>query len=208
MKKYVLSAMLILALMPSCKKQDDKTGNYPQPIQPSTYYPMTPGTYWIYDVFKVDPDSSVTDLHLQDSVFVSRRRSINGKTYFEIDSREKHFLKRSFRDSLGYLIDADGEIHFAPNDFSYPLETELVISGDDTILIGKMGMKEVSKPVVIPAGTFETLMLQRNYLVYSAKTPRQFQEHRAQNVGLVLYQYGVLANPALFELRLVRFHIE
>ncbi|AEV33581.1 hypothetical protein Oweho_2613 [Owenweeksia hongkongensis DSM 17368] len=208
MKKFALAILAANLLFVSCKK-DEKTANQTTNVRASDYFPMAVGNYWIYESYAIDSNGVETNLNQEDSVYVSATTSHNGETYFQLESQYNICFQGHFRDSSGYLINTSGNIQFAPNDFSDSLSIDIETNGRDTLFIGVYKMEKVVDPIVVPAGSFETLLCRSSYDIY-VKAPlkkRELLEYRSPEIGIVSKQCAGIGNPLTIESRLVRYHV-
>lgn len=212
MKKSLLTALAATFILFSCEKDDTSSEPPSTPSTASEYYPLSTGSYWIYDLYVIDTNGVESLVNSNDSLFVAGDTLIQGETFKHlVTDNQNSLLERIQRDSSGYLVNVSGSILFAPDDFSYPLGTDVLSTGSDTIYTAEWGMKQFNQPLTVPAGTFDVLMLERNYLIResdSTKAERQFGDYRARNVGLVAFQYGQTSNKSTYEYRLVRYQIQ
>ncbi len=209
MKKYVMAVVAIAVIFSACSK-DDK-GSAPQTqIDPTEYYPMTTGSYWVYEHFLID-SNGVSNTHAHDSIFVAGDTTINGKVYRHLDSETNFPLGVGFfRDSSGYLVNTTGHIVFAPNDFSDTLSPFVeMINPVDTLFSGYIHMRQQPVEKTVPAGTFEVLVKEENFLIKqgNANSKLQMLETRARQVGLISAQTAYINAPYIIEIRLLRYHI-
>ena len=207
---------MILALsllFVSCKKEEKGTDQTPI-TKASDYFPMSVGNYWVYEMFEIDTNGNEVNMGWLDSIYVSEKEVIRGETYYLFESGNRGpggCFTTSVRDSSGYLVNWEGTILFAPDDFSDTLAVDVeMLSETDTLYVGYSKMEKVPDRISLKAGDFEALICRNRYhtpLIGAALEYRELLEYRAPRVGLIIKQCASLADPKIREGRLVRYHI-
>lgn len=219
MKREIIFIIAILAIvLTSCSKSDN-TGNTQLVAADFGYIPFYPGNYWVYDVYQIDTLGNETLLNHYDSVAITGTEMLNNIPYIVFEGT---FLKSSeilsskilLRDSLGYIVDSEGKIHFSDENFSDTLVSYFATNNNtgDTLykLTGKMEHEPSS--VIVPAGDFETLNFMETIFTYNP--PSNVPEIRYQdklyskNIGMVLDTYHYLGSPTRFERRLKHYYVD
>ncbi len=167
MRLSPLLCLAVLTLFASCSKDDDSMPCEPT-VDPNVnvnYIPMTIGDYWIYDRYNTDFDGENMTFAGQDSTVIEGDTVINGLTYYQHVSYKLTsggFINSSlagqgaFRDSSGYLIDAQGTIFFSASDDSDSLAYSIENLSIYTIWrISSMNL--LSQLVSVEAGNFNCL---------------------------------------------------
>ena len=219
MKKVVLLSMVISLFYSCTKEKEDQLS-----ISTATsYIPMDIGNYWVYEHYKIDTLGNEILQSQTDSVSISRQMTKRGHTYFvfqgtyfPIYSEFKSILW-ALRDSSGYLIDTNGRILFAENDFRDSLD--IIYSqakpNEDTIITYVFQMRTVQNFVNLSAGTFSAL----NYhnLIYTHPTlnvpagvpnPRSWNTYYSQGVGKILETYFYASQVDHNERRLLKYNVK
>ena len=207
MKKFAL--LLVVLAIYSCKKEKDEV---PTPATPSTpsainCFPLTTGSYWIYERFNLDTNG-VETVTAVDSSYISGDTVIAGKTYsiFVGNAYSPTFV--SFRrDSLGYLVDQYNAIHASNNNYSDTLRTDILPGYFD----GYYKMMPAAS-LSVPAGSFSAYdflgyvnITQPGYLW---DTTRNTHAYYAENVGLIRETFFFLSSPNYIGRRLLRYNIQ
>lgn len=207
MKKLAL-LLLVLIAFSGCQKEKQRTM---YKISSSDYYPMTVGSYWIYERTQIDTNGvETTTPDNNDSVYVSRDTLINGKTFAVFvgtiwwDPAQELYM----RDSAGHVLSSSGTILDLTN-FSGILDFYHDSSGmsDATTY-----MEHPPGPITVPAGTFSTVdrVCRIDILIpsYPWGTPRYLHDYYALGVGRVREISCYSSAPWYQSRRLLRYHIE
>lgn len=199
-----------------------ETENEPSEETLPVYMPMAVGNYWIYQHFMVDSLGNEHPINTFDSVVITKDTLINNKLYYEFVGKQKVTIStRMLRDSLGYLVNNNGEKLFSPSNFKDVLSVK-----KDSIQFNRMyrciytlktKMEAVPVQKITAAGTFNTLnasgLLTNYYYDSSAVLTDSIETYQntyyAQNVGIViqtyLYYYDFKEYKRKFEKRLIRY---
>ncbi len=215
----IAAIICMYSLNSACKKSTNSTP--PKPIDSTVVYPdyfaLKQGNYWIYQQFKVT-DSGTEQLNTFDSSFVGSDTTINNKIYHTWFLPAGLGGSTSFtwvRDSLGYVVDFAGNIHFSNSDFSTIFATRISYPNGahpDTITVtNQMGFRD--SMVTVPAGTFKTATFRNVYHFlpgYQIFGPtREYDWMYAQNIGLIKATAGWYSiSSDIYEWRLIRYHIQ
>lgn len=213
MRKFVLAIFAANLLFVSCKKEE-KEANQAPVTKASDYFPMSVGNYWVYEMFEIDTNGNEVNMGWLDSVYISGTEEIRGETYYLFtrgNGGPGGCFTTSVRDSSGYLINWEGTILFAPDDFSDTLAIDVEMLNEmDTLYVGYSNMEKVTDKISLKAGDFDALLCRNRYhipLTGVALEYRELLEYRAPGVGLIIKQCAHLADPKIREGRLVRYHI-
>jgi hypothetical protein len=211
-KLFILSALLGIV---SCKKKETQNASPVKP-SPTDYVKLKPGNYWIYREYMVT-DTSETDQMITDSLYVEKDTLIAGKTYHKL-VRPSHWDNTPqvsyLTDSLDYIIDYTGRIHFSANDFTTIFYSGWIMATADTVAKVTKKMTDKDVAVATPAGVFITSSFTTSYAIYKEFNPNEAVEHwrtrYARGIGMVtevLAMYAFDENTA-WERRLVRWHVQ
>lgn len=208
-KLFLVIAAVVL-LITSCKKCDDVTeiDGTGLLVDATLYYPLSPGSYWIYETIYENADSIYTGINT-DSIYIAGDSTLNGNTYAVFKgSWPIGGSVRLRRDSSGYIVGETGKIHFAVNNFT----DTLYINPDTTSSYHNSCIMENNDSIsIVPAGTFSVYDYACYYYSnpgYPHGSPRIMHNFYAPSVGLVKMNYFFYASPYNTEKRLLRFHLE
>jgi len=156
MKIKILLLLLPLILIFSCKK-------YPVIIPPevtveTSYFQTTPGSYWVYELYKVEQNGVETATGIIDTVRNVGTRLINNKTY--VEKRGKNYPTLYRRDSLGYIINETGEVFYSYNNF---IDTLAAGSIDPLGYDWYTQMYSAGTSVTVPVGSFNAIESRKYY---------------------------------------------
>ena len=126
MKTYLLTGILFLLVLLACEKSNEPNQEK-QEEEPLNYYPLTTGSYWVYDTYKIDSLGNETLKSENDTVAIIGDSLIRGNNYkvfygkpYNLFNMKK--IKYCRRDSSGYIVDGYGLVVFQNvnlNDTSY-----------------------------------------------------------------------------------------
>jgi len=113
--KYFLLSVCFLMLFFSCRK-DPKIAP-PKLPSPHVSIENTEGSYFVYHWFEIDSVGNETQLQYIDTVWVQVDTMINGNTFTHTKGNYYVYPVKNwfFRDSLGYVVDQNGLIHYSYN---------------------------------------------------------------------------------------------
>ncbi|MBL7915885.1 MAG: hypothetical protein JNL49_12640 [Bacteroidia bacterium] len=202
-------------LVASCKKDKDENPPATTPRTVSQYAQLKVGNYWIYERFSVDASGNETSLGQFDSCYVEKDTIINNLTYTKYVSPYiggPLTLNLYQRDSSGYLVDQNGIIYLAPNDFTSTLEDRYVLAINDTVAHVTKQMVNKDSVVTVPAGTYTIINCRTMFEMYpgynSGGTFRPINSRYASGVGIVWDREVFFASqPTYTDRKLVRFHL-
>ncbi len=161
---FFIGGVVLLTSIAACKKTPE-----PVPCEDSTAinYPLTPGTYWVYDWYQVS-DTSAFENQINttpDTTFILGDTMINGVEYKIF--KERHFSMNNYeisyyRDSSGFLVSSTGVIKNVPSYYT-PAYSQGDIGGGYAI---SYSLNPQVTSTTVPAGTFDayisTLKVTRN----------------------------------------------
>lgn len=203
----------------SCKKDEDEQpapnpGNGNPAASISYSFPLTDGSYWIYQEEQVDPLGNLVSSGAIDSTYVAGDTVIGANTYkkiINVQGSGSHYLPQVqlqlLRDSAGYLVSAYGGF-LDYNNFT------------DTLAQGNLGgavdyyyfMRHPDSTVVTSAGTFQTVDYEGHMYStdpnYPHPSPRFIHQLYADGVGKILYTSYYYSSPNYVQRRMLRYHIQ
>jgi hypothetical protein len=221
MKTTITTILAAVLLFSSCKKEKDPQPetcpNVPTGGSSDMYhFPLTIGSYWIYQEINLDSSFNVTATTGLDSVYISHDTTINGKQYFVKErislsggGTSYFFAPASFvRDSAGYQVDPNGK-YIRHDDFTNILSAYSNISPPYSSTT-RMAHKDSS--VTVPAGPFTTIDCLNHVLILDPAYPynRNRYSHNimANNVGVIFANTCFYSSPNLMiGVQLARYHI-
>jgi len=209
-KTIFLPLAMAVVLIAACKKEPAAPTVFPD------YSNLAVGNYWIYQQFEVDEAGNAVPKNVFDSAYVEKDTLINSETYFKVFRKNPYSMKPDYsylRDSLHYLVDAAGTIHFSSQDFETTFRSYAILAvPPDTIARVSLKMADKDLSVETPAGTFITSNFQETFIIYPnwvhGVNPRTINIRYAENVGIVVERLPFfLSNPKYLEKRLIRYHV-
>lgn len=203
----MISAILLIY---SCEKNDYSNEN-----KKLEYFPMAVGNYWIYEEYQIEKDLTETKSSTFDSLSISKDTIINGNHYFKVECTYKiiPILRPNYyRDSSGYLVDLEGRIHFAQNNFTDTLYRRTEGNSDNPYCTITVKMEHVNNKITVPAGSFDVLNFKTTVIInpdyQNEWNPRYFDNYYSKNVGIITDSYSYLSQNFTVEKRLIRYKIQ
>jgi hypothetical protein len=212
----LFAAFLAVFLLLSCKEENDPALSENDAQLVAEYLPMQIGNYWIYQHYSIDSANQATPLNRTDSIVISRDSSINGHSYFVFEKESpypdnRREIESILRDSAGTIVDQNGRIRFAVNNFSDTIYRYTQLFEEDTIYILSAVMERMIAPLSVPAGTFDALNFRSTvrvpYDIPGVKYPRYFDNCYSRKIGKIVSGYLYLHSPIRYEKRLIRYHV-
>jgi len=210
MKTKLFFASVLLTFIFSCEKENELI-TCSSPID-KTYFPLTVGSYWIYQWYRVDTLGNETLLEnsidtvriVKDTLIGNYQYAVQEEQYSLTSSIKfnRHFL----RDSVGYLVNLKGEILFSVTNF---IDTLSVIN-DVTYKINYF-MASDTFTINNSAGIFECLNYQGQVIPLIGNfdwTERYLNNFYAKEVGKIQETTFYFSSPNILERRLIEYRIE
>lgn len=213
-KPFLLACLAIFLCCISCTSDDDT-----MTIQEENFYALTVGNSWVYDHYRRVGDSDIFEnINVIDSVKIVGTEDINGNTFYKFRTRTsenvnniplcspsgEHFAY--FRDSLNYLIDDRGKIHFSPVEDT----EEYVLKTYPTQRL-IFNLSEESEVVTTPAGNFDCYWMNL-FFRFDPNNERSLgtsKYYRKGEIGEVFTTTSFVNNPEhTIEKRLVSYALQ
>ena len=202
----VMFGLMILLFCISCRKEEGPAAPSPVPTS-AEYFPMTKGSYWIYERWTVDTAGvSMFPFADYDSAFVAGDSIINAKIYTVIDGTLSG--KICLRDSSDCLVDEYGHRKFSLHPAAGPFTEESIGPG---LFTSTSVMKGDDSACVVPAGSF-TARYRIGSVVSLIDGPswrksRAFHTAYVKGIGLVSERRMDWTYPVYIDSKLIRYHI-
>lgn len=223
-RKHVFVPVMLFAVLPavlfnSCKKDKDEEpapnpGNGNSSTTITYSFPMTTGSYWIYQHEKLDSLGNIIDAGAIDSVFISGDTVIGSNTYKKYGRVTGpgtawypfYAGLPVLRDSAGYQVSPDGSFIEYNN-----LTDTLDSSSTPGLIESYYAMNSPDSMLVTPAGTFQTVDYRGTHHITAANYPystiRYTHQFLGNGVGLVQASLFYFSSPWYMRIRLIRYHI-
>ena len=212
MKKYFAFCISIPLLLAACSK--DLAIPEPQIIYPN-YTPMTVGSYWVYDWYKVDASgNTIQQLSETDSVYIAGDTIIGTDTFaIQVGTWFGGAFSPPFRNYLrnlnGDLVSPSGAIGFSATNY---IDTFYIWNPGNGQTMGYRKMIDIGEIVTVPVGTFRTL--NAAYIVVNLVGTWPcigiydiHDNQYAENIGLVRTSFQFVGSCEVFEGRLRTYYI-
>lgn len=206
---------LVVAMF-ACNKNNDS--NPEIETGESNYFPLTTGSYWVYNTYEIDSLSNEELKSENDTITIVGDTTINGHT-FKVFYGRKYYSstpeKFYYRNSSDFIIDDKGVLVFSQSNFTDTLYSEYIPDNNGASIHFYSKMNYYNSKLTMQVGVFDRL-LNRNvfvdYLTFDPIRTEKLDILYAPNVGNVLHQYAythqLLTMKCYFEKRLVSYHIE
>ena len=203
---FVAITITIIGSIAACNKSKLGTKN------PSMLN-FKPGSYWIYQQYQVDLYGVTIPTQVFDSCYVGADTLISNVKYHSILSTNyAAYANIFYRDSMGYLINQDGEQIYSPS-FNGIINAKFITSGQDTISKLSTQMFNKDRLVVVPAGIFKASEYRKTFDMYQGfdglyKT-RSIGIFINEDIGIIQHQLPFyLDDRYVKEMRLVRYSVK
>lgn len=225
MKKVVLTTLSIITLIIGCKKavepQSTAECSNNTPLQRANY-PISVGSYWIYDTYKVIDSSGVeTLIRSSDTTEVIGDTTINGKAYsvfrgikYPISSTSSLMYNWYLRDSLGLILNNYGTV--SNGTWSY---SDTINYHEDNAIAQWGSYSATQEQIIVDAGSFNAKRMRIHFMLMNGSAISQcLNDSVSNNAGAEFYTEGVglvqknlaystMINCEHFESRLKEYHI-
>jgi len=208
MRKLIVLS-LTMALLYACQKITNS-----EISAESSYTPMEIGKYWIYAHYLIDANGHAIPQSRTDSVIITGDTLVNGSRYYVFKGTNYPWNGSQWqtiamlRDSSGYLLDVNGNIRFAEDNFSEVLARKTETQNGDTLYTLTFKMEVMSGMITVPAGSFETLNYRGTVTMPHERpgiqNPRYINTLYAKETGKILETYFFLNDARINEKRLLR----
>lgn len=209
MKTKLLLSFVFLIFIFSCKKENVEV--VCGPTFSNNYIPMSVGSYWIYHWYEVDTLGNETLLGNKiDTVQIIGDTTIQGHLYF---IQEETFafdtpgiITTFYRDSIGYLLNSEGEISFSSTNF-----TDTLHRVSNSIFEINYQMETGISEITTEAGSFECLNFQGTVIPFGITvdwTERKQNSYYSKGVGKIQESTFYFNSPNELQRRLIEYHIE
>ena len=209
--KNLLILICTALLIFSCSDSDESTS-------PEPFMPLAIGNYWVYQHYLIHEDGTQESLDQKDSIYIQRDSLIDGNRYFVLEGVDhlingnKPGVLQLLRDSVGYLVNEDGDILMSSTEFGTVLRSELILFPDiDTLAQIDYQMLEHDDELKLDIGNFDVINYQAK--IYSFQeisgvdNPRYNNKYFSEGVGPVLENYHYFSSPRNFERRLLEYRV-
>ena len=209
MKLRIIFFTSLLLFFFSCKKKDCDLPEEAQFNQ--AYYPLTPGSYWIYQWYRVDTLGNEWIMeNTVDTIRVLKDTLIDGNIYAKI--RDYNTVENSEpaiyfrRDSSGHLVDQRNNIFFSSGNFVDILHH--VFSPGLFEINFKMDIP--THRISTPIGEYDCLNFQGEVIpiISTSWDKRYLNNFFSKGVGLVMETTFFFSSEYNMERRLTEYHIE
>lgn len=213
MQTKLIVGIFLMSAFVACEKKSDETNPNAEDLN---YFPLSIGSYWIYDCFEMDSTGKETIVSRNDTIKITGDTLINGNEYsvfygkeYAINSWIREFY---YRDSLGYIVNEKGEIKFSSNNLIDTLYK--LYPSPDSIYFIYAKMETYPNEILLSAGRFNSILNYKTSVEqYNpdkrliGKTDKLF----APKVGRILRQYFYVRlydiEKRYYEERLVDYYI-
>lgn len=211
--KKILFLLLLIMVFTSCKKVKEVIVTESSALLPPTlaYFPMTIGSYWVYQNVKIDTLGNETITSSTDTVRITGDTIINSNTYIIMKGMVwincSSSCENYYRDSSGYIVTPGGKTVFSQSN----LGDTLWIESEPSYATYYYKMKTGDSTIIVPSGTYETIVAQKYVYFtnpsYPWGSPRIDQHYYADGIGKILERNFFESTPEYYEGRLIAYYI-
>lgn len=217
---YLLLALSIMLF--SCSFDEQEA---PEEVPEKNFYALSVGNSWVYKYYTKDSDTDEFSVfaHKTDSVKIVGTKEFDENTYYEFYSKSVQtennnisgfnigeFEKtRYLRDSLGYLIDNEGNTDYWNNYFQERLHHSIIYQSGSLDVYGKLN--ETTTDLTIEAGSFECNNLEIYVKDPDTNEPKPTASYfyYADGVGNVCEKIGYISGGIIaYERRLDSYEVD
>jgi hypothetical protein len=215
MKTTLYAGLILLFAFFACTKDDNDS--LPELSEAACYFPLTVGSYWIYNSYEIDSLNSEILISENDTMVITGDTSINGNRYSVFYGKRwvmGTFKAESFRrDSSGYIVNEAGTIVFSQSNLADTLFRAYPYDYDSSIF--EYGIMEIfPNQITLPAGTFDSVYNYKLSVVDLDLPDNTIGDQDylyAPNVGRILrqnfYLHQFSEEGKYYEERLVEYYI-
>jgi len=211
MKNLLVFIGLAVFFLNACRSDDEAMAIPPQEpedaIETNLYSLLTPGNYWVYEVYQDDSNGILVPSNQTDSTYVEKDTLINGINYAKVVEEYLNITTTKFyRDSLNFTIDEKGNKIFSYNSFGELLFTnDITIGTIDHYMRGEenLSFNNEQISVLVREGTIE-LDDPENFPACGLRPTRWY----AKSIGILRTQEHFLGNCNRVRRELVRYNAE
>jgi hypothetical protein len=216
MKQYTLlsSGMAMLLILFACEKKDNNASLKDS----ASYFPITQGSYWVYDTYKIDSAGNETVYSKNDTMRIIGDTTFeNGNDYsimygkYMLNTKKK---KSFYRDSSGYTINDKGNVVVYPKDYTSKFNLEYPVWSDSLIYYYNM-LEDYLSTIKINVNTVDELLNFKLFIFRIADDKESeictLNNLFAKDIGRVVHQitylHGDETSKTYYEARLVDYYI-
>ena len=182
------------------------------------FFPLTQGSYWVYETFIEDSNGQSVSINKTDSFAVDGDTVIRGESYARIKNftpyqgNPNYNNSGFYRDSSGYIIHSAGGIVVTYHTYTDTIAKGSYSLNDSTLMYYHYGLFEYpTQNFTVPAGSFNALTMRVTYHMYNGSSydPYDNLYVYGEGVGRLMDTYFFASQPdVLYKRKLVRYHIE
>jgi hypothetical protein len=219
MKKVMLIAAISTATILGCSKEEIIELEEITVPQNSTaiiidHIPLALGNYWVYDLYQTDTLGNVTRTPSADSAYVDRDTTINGQLFYIIEGNIYAQLAtggtlRNENNSVLYFDSTDNseKVSFTTNN---PGTRYNQVNIANNMFQLSVWTNQGLQSVDVPLGSFSCHQKETEIVPLTGSnawgTRSQFQYYNPL-VGVISSQFYFASSPDVYELKLIRFHL-
>jgi hypothetical protein len=212
----IILPLLFLMLLVSCDKEETPVTIPPEPSV--SYYPLSTGSYWVYQHYHENQSGEMVETSVRDSFVVTGDTVLNGSIY----TIHKNFggagnpTLTLLRDSSGYIVNSIGDIIMSNRNESDTIRYDTIFTNqsDPNSWIGvvKYRLDPTFENIVVPSGSFQCIDFEGSfymrYPIEGLDNPRLIHNYYAEDIGRINSVLFYVSSDTKVERRLVDYHIE
>lgn len=211
MKRVFFLFLTIPIFFIACEKDSDDPDTEPAE-KVTDYFPLEVGNYWVYKVYNCDSLEYDCEEYRLDTTTITDTTIIDGNKYYVLNSSYPPVESPLYlRDSGDYIIDSDGRILFAINNYNTVLYSYEELQPDNTVIykidysISNEQEKHEFLEVEYDCYNYrgEVYMLKDNF-----SEPRYCNNLYAKNVGLMYDNYFYVSSESGIKRELIDYKVK
>jgi hypothetical protein len=207
--KHLILILLAAVLCSSCNKKDGSpTQTQGSQESVTDYFPLTVGSYWIYQIKETDTLGNIITSVMYDSVFIKKDSIYNGKTY-KVMADSYGGGSVLLCDSSGYIVSSNGRKYFTTNADTSIINHQYY---NDTTFYLSWKMKQTDSLVSVPAGEFAAKIVEGTLValkpISNVSQARYLCYAYSKNIGLIYQRQCYLESSIYQEHYLIRYHVQ
>ncbi len=214
----ILLFIAVVVTILSCKKENP-TNNNPNEIK-LEHLPLSVGNYWVYEHYLVDTIRDINERtgSVKDSIVIVGDTIINSKKYFvrkgisPFNGLSSWGLLDIVRDSSGYLVDVNGNVLFAENNFIDTFNLWSFVIYNDTIADVYYNMENYYGNISTPSGNYNSGLNYKETVILFIQDSTYIRYNKniyVKDIGKVLETYFFISpTPSWYEKRLSHYYVK
>ncbi len=201
---YALFLSLTMLTLISCNDDDNN-----QSLDGGSAFPLNIGNYWIYQIYSESETGEVLPTQNFDSVYIAETVVMDGIEYFSLVGW--FGTPELIRDSLGYIVNSEGRIHYSPENSDEVFYTDKISLGSEDRFISVNYTMSSAESITISSGVYDTRAAEGEFDYSEAQgisCDKKAKTYYSGDIGRIKEEVFYLSACSYRHRNLVRYHIE